>query len=77
MAPAVLAPVVGRRLSAQPIESVIDSIGRAVHRVDHAVGRNHGAGIEVGWTVIMQVNVIDGVVVPMMMPDRYVGIGGK
>jgi hypothetical protein len=76
MAPAVLAPVVGRRLSTQPIEPVVYSVGSAVHRVDHAVGRNRGAGIEVGRTVIMQVDVVDGVVVPVM-PDRHVRIGGK
>jgi hypothetical protein len=58
MAPTVLAPVVCRRLSAMPIEPVIDSIGPAGYRVNNPIGRNVGSGIEVGRAEIVQVYLI-------------------
>ena len=55
---------------------VIDAIGPTRHRDDNTIGRNRCAGIEIGRTVIMQIDVVDAVVMPMM-PDVDVGIGGK
>ena len=59
MTPAVLAAVIRGRLPAMPTETVIDSVGRAVHGIDHAIRRNVGAGIKVGRAVIVQVDFVD------------------
>ncbi len=55
---AILANVVGGRLSAMPVETVVDSIGTAGHGVNDTIGRNVRAGIEVGRSVIVQIDFI-------------------
>ena len=68
----VLAPITCRRLSAIPIEPVIDAIGLAGHGVNDTIGRDVGAGIKVRRTVIVKIDVIVAAGVMVMVPDIHV-----
>jgi hypothetical protein len=73
MAPTVLPPVVCRGLLAIPAEPVIDPVGLAVHRINHAIRWNHGAGIKIRRAVIMQIDILGGVTMVVMVANRHVG----
>ena len=77
MAPAILASIVSRRLPTQPVEPVVNPVGSAVDRINHAIRRNVGAGIEVRRTVIVQIDLVDAAGMAVMVPDVHVRIGGK
>jgi hypothetical protein len=72
MALTVLAAIIRRRLPTIPIESIVDSIGPAVHRDHNAIRRNRGTGIKVGRSVIMEVHVIGANVPVMAMVDLHI-----
>ena len=72
-----MANVIRCRLTTIPIEPVIDSIGLARHRVNHAIRGNVGAGIKIGRPVIVQIDLVDRVHVPMMVVNVHIGIGSE
>jgi len=77
IAPAVLPPIIRAGLLAVAAKAVIDPIRPAIDRVDHAIRPDIGAGIKIGWPVIVQVNRASGVHVPMMVMDVHIGISSE
>ena len=69
----ILAAVTGRRLSAMPIEPVIDAIGLARHGVNDAIRRNVGAGIKIRRAVIVEIDVVIAAGVTVMVMGIHVG----
>jgi hypothetical protein len=55
------------------IEPVIDAIGVARHGVNNAIGRDVGAGIEVGRAVIVEVDVLIAAGVTVTVMGIHVG----
>jgi hypothetical protein len=72
VSPAVLASVICRRLTAIPVEPVIDSVRPAVYWINHTIGRNECAGIKVGRPVIVEIEFVRARV-PMAVRDILVG----
>ena len=73
MATAILAPIIRRGLFAISAEAVVDAVGSAGHRIDHAIGPNVGAGIKIRRPKIVEIGPVRGVSVPVMVPDLQFG----
>jgi hypothetical protein len=65
--PTILAAVTGRRLFAIPAEPVIDTVGLTPHWEDDTIGPSRCSRVEIGRTVIVEVEATRPGRVPMMV----------
>jgi hypothetical protein len=79
MPPAVLPSIISGGLLAVTAKAIIDPIWPTVHRVDHAIRPDIGAGIKVGRAVIVQVNCGQVVRMPVMamVMNVHISIGSE